>query len=91
MLLQDSDPIPPVLPVKVRLQAIPRVGGPREAGEVAGASLFRSREAHIVYLELVYCLADRQRNPVYCGFIPMHVAVVFRHGRPGELNSALLG
>ena len=56
MLLQDTDLIPPVLPVEVGAQAIPRVGGPRASGEGAGSSLRCPQESHIVYLGLVYCL-----------------------------------
>ena len=78
-----------MLPVEGIYQAIPRVGGPRAYGEGAGVLLRRPREARIVYLGLVYCLADRQPTLVYCGLSPVHAAAVFYNGPRGELNSTL--
>ena len=89
MILQDPDPIPPVLPVEVRAQSIPRVLGTQASGEWAGASLCLPWEAHIIYLGLVYHLADHQPTPVDCGIHPMHAATVCRHGPHIELNSTL--
>ena len=89
MLLQDSDPTPPMLPVEVRYQAIPRVGGPRAYGEGAGVLLRRPREARIVYLGLVYCLADRQPNTVDFWISHAHAAAVCRHGACYELHSII--
>ena len=56
MLLQDTDTNSQVMPVEVQAQDIPRVGGPWEAREGAGASLCQPQEAHIAYLGLVYRL-----------------------------------
>ena len=39
VILQDPDPIPPVLPVEFGAQYIPRVGRPRASREGAEASL----------------------------------------------------
>ena len=76
VLLQDPDPIPPVMPVEVRAQAVPRAGGSRASGEGARALLCHPRKAHVVHLGLVYCLAERQPNPVNCRIGPMHSTVV---------------
>ena len=89
MLFQDTDPTPPVLPVEVRAQAIPRVGGPWASREGAGASLRHPWESQIIYLGLVYCMYDRQPNPVYCGLSPVHTVVVCYHVPRCGLNSTL--
>ena len=86
MVLQDSDPIPTVLPVEVGAQAIPRVGEPPESREGAGSLLRRLREAHIVYLGLVYYLDDRKTTPVYFGLITVHSVVVCHHVPRGEIK-----
>ena len=65
VLLQDPDPIPPVMHVEVGAQAIPRVEGPQASEEGAGSLLRCPQEAHIVYLGLVSCQADQQATPVY--------------------------
>ena len=65
MLLQDTDPIPPVLPIEVQSQAILHVGVPWAAVEGAGALISRLQEAHIAYLGLMYHLTDRHSTPVY--------------------------
>ena len=87
MLLQDTNTIPPVLPVEVLAQSIPCVGGPRAAGE--GALLCQPQESHIVYLGLVFHMDDRQLTPLDCGIHPVHTAAVCCHGPCGELNSTL--
>ena len=89
VLLQDPDPIPRVMPIEVGAQAIPHVGGPRVSGEGAGASLFRPRESHIVYLGMVDCLDDWQPTPVYCRLSPVHAAAVCNNGPYSELNYTL--
>ena len=89
VILQDPDPIPPVLTVEVQEQAIPLVGGPMAAREGVGALLCRLRESHIIYLGLVFRMADRQPTPVNYGLRPVNVAAVCRHGPCGELNFTL--
>ena len=89
VILQYPDPIPPVLHVEVRTQAVSRAGGYRASGEGAGAYFCRPWESHIVYVGLVYCLAHSQPTPVYCGLSPVHAAEVCRHGHRSELNSIL--
>ena len=79
VFLHDPDTTPPVLAAKVQTQAIARVGGPQEAGEGAGESIFRPQEDHIVHLGLVLCLTDRHPDPVDCGFRPVNAFLVCRH------------
>ena len=89
VILQDPDPIPPVMPIEVRAQAVPRTGGYQASGEGARALLCHTRKAHFVQLGLVYCLADRHLNPIYCGLSTVHAAAVCRHGPRVEFQSTL--
>ena len=86
MLLQDTDNIPPVLPVEVRAQDIPCVGGPQEVGEGARELIFIPLEAQMLYLGLMYRLDDRRTTPVDFRICHVHAAVVCRHGPCCELN-----
>ena len=89
MLLQDNDPTPPVLPNEVGRQLIPHVGGPQASKEGVGESLLHLQAAVIVYLGLVYCLADRQPTPVYCRISTVHSVAMFCHGIRSDINSTL--
>ena len=80
VLLQDPDLIPPVLPVEVKLQAVPHAGVSWESEEGERALLCCPQKYHVVYLGLVYCLADWQSDPVNYGIIPVHSAAVCPHG-----------
>ena len=50
VILHDPGPIPPVMPVEVRVQDIPRTGGYQASGEGARSLFFRPRKSHVVYL-----------------------------------------
>ena len=68
-----------MIPVEVRAQDVPCVGGSCEYREGARALLCRQRKAHGVHLGLVYCLADRQPTLVDCRFGTVHAAAVCRY------------
>ena len=89
VILQDPDPIPPMLPVEVRAQAIPRAGGSQSSREGARALLCCPRKAHVLHLGLVYCLTDQQPTSVDYGLSPVHAAVVCCHGLCGEFHYTL--
>ena len=59
VLLKDTNPIPPVLPIEVRVQDVPRERGYQASREGARELLHFPRKGHVVHLGLVYYLDDQ--------------------------------
>ena len=89
VILQDLYPIPPVMHVEVKSQAIPRAGISWAYREASMILLCFPQKSHVLHLGLVYCMADQKPTPVYYGIITVNTSAVYRHGPRGEFHSTI--